>query len=357
MKNGNELRKDLNNLNQRYFDLVKKSLTIRASFSPIMELVGFIVVSIMLYNIGQGHYGDSFGPTELLPVFAAIGLLIKPLKNIGEQLGRFQETKGALKQSLDSFYHAISIMEKDPEATQDAFTGNLNLKDFKLIHSESFSVELSGFDLNKAKTVAIIGPSGSGKTSFIKSLAGLFEADQWIANGSQTAFSKSCAFVSQKPFLFDASLRENLLYGREENDITDEKLIDALKTVAIYDELKQNSITLDSIIGGLNSSLSGGQMQRITIARALLQNKQTLLLDEATSAINMSTEARILDSILELVKKLELNLIFITHRTHCLSNFDEVYLFEKGRIKLKGQHKALISNKEYSNFLNSESLT
>ena len=98
-------------------------------------------------------------------------------------------------------------------------------------------------------------------------------------------------------------------------------------------------------------------MQRITIASALLQNKQTLLLDEATSAINMSTEARILDSILELVKKLELNLIFITHRTHCLSNFDEVYLFEKGRIKLKGQHKALISNKEYSNFLNSESLT
>ena len=66
-------------------------------------------------------------------------------------------------------------MEKDPEATQDAFTGNLNLKDFKLIHSESFSVELSGFDLNKAKTVAIIGPSGSGKTSFIKSLAGLLK--------------------------------------------------------------------------------------------------------------------------------------------------------------------------------------
>ena len=145
-------------LNDQYFGLVKKSLPIRASFSPVMEMLGFLVVSIMLYNIGKGNYGDAFGPTEMLQFFAAIGLLIKPLKNLGEQLGRFQETKGALKQSLDAFYHAIELMKKEDNNIPDNYKSHFILKDFKLIHNEDFNVSLNDFELTPGKNSSSYWP-------------------------------------------------------------------------------------------------------------------------------------------------------------------------------------------------------
>ena len=222
-----------------------------------MEILGFLIVSIMLYNIGQGNYGNSFGPTELLQFFAAIGLLLKPLKNIGEQLGRFQETKGALKQSLDAFYHAIELMKKEDRNIPDNYKSDFVLKDFKLIHSEDFNVSLQDFCLPAGKSIALIGASGSGKTSFLKSLAGLFEADSWHANCNQISLSRNSSFVSQKPFLFEASLRENLLYGISE-PVSDEKLLEALELVCIERELRENSISLDTKVSAINTELSGG---------------------------------------------------------------------------------------------------
>ena len=122
--------------------------------------------------------------------------------------------------------------------------------------------------------------------------------------------------------------------------------------MCILDELKANAMDLDSKISAINTELSGGQLQRITIARAIIHDREKLLLDEATSAINISTEAKkIVDSLIAKVKRDQKSLLFITHRTHCLEKFDEVIYFEAGRVKLRGSHEALISSSDYRRFL------
>ncbi|MCX6130572.1 MAG: ATP-binding cassette domain-containing protein, partial [Proteobacteria bacterium] len=174
---------------------------------------------------------------------------------------------------------------------------------------------------------------GSGKSSLIKILAGLLKASDWQATETLSSVTNSATLVSQKPFLFSASIRENLLYGHP-TGFDDARLYQELEFVGLRSELAAMDQTLDSPIDFIQTALSGGQMQRLTIARALLREQPLLLMDEVTAAIDPLAEEALTRRLIERAHAENICLLFVTHRLQQLAYFDEIWFCEAGVLQI-----------------------
>jgi subfamily B ATP-binding cassette protein MsbA len=322
-------------MNKAYYRMIRRSILLRSAYAPALELFGFLMFAGVLVAIGRGYLGQSFSASDMLQFFAALGLLLRPLKSMGEQLTRYHETMGVMRRSLDTFA-AVEAQSK----AQGARATNSKLEPIDSCHLESillqykqgFSLLAKDLDLKPGRTVAIIGPSGAGKSSLLKSFAGLLAPQQWKAELEWARVAQDSTLVSQRPFLFSATIRENLLYGLEDPNVDDASLLEVLDAVGLTEELKAMDQRLDTLLDFIQTPLSGGQMQRLTIARALLRPQRLLLLDEVTSAIDPMAEETITRRIVETVKERGQSLLFVTHRLGQLALFDEVWFCEGGEL-------------------------
>lgn len=347
--------------NEDYFQATKKSIFIRSVFAPAMELIGFCGFAAVLFAVSRGYWDVSAG--IMFQFFAAIGLMLKPLRNFGEQAARFHETMGSLHENMRLFdkvddykkqKSTSSLVARPPNAKLDIEIGVdetlLNIVEVK--YSDKTALRVEGLKLARGKAIAIVGPSGAGKSTFIKVLAGLVEPAEWQANISFEAIKAQTSMVSQDPFLFDDLLDSNLLYGLE--IIPNSEKIDSILTmVNIKNEVAAMDQGLKTYIRAIGNNLSGGQVQRLVIARALLRDKPILLLDEATSAVDSDTEEDITSRLIETSKQSGLILISVTHRLKWLMKYDEVWFFEEGELKMMGHHNELVKNQRYFDFYTS----
>lgn len=340
--------------NENYFKFIKKSLFVRAIFAPIMEFIGFFLFSLILYGYGRGVIAKEFSAENLLVFFGALGLVFKPLRNLGEQIAKFQETKGSLTRSFEVFLDekneqqlslpSVDTLTKMPE--------KISIKSIKVAYDDSdggfFADNLS---LERAKTVAIVGPSGSGKSTLIKAFAGLLLPERWEANISWNSFRKNVSMVSQAPFLFQETLKANLLYGNTCNEnISDQDIWHALDVVCAKGEVQKLAGELSYQVSAVTKNLSGGQLQRLVIARALLRNQEIWVFDEATSALDSQMEQKLLTQLIEQSQLSNKFFIAVTHRLQFIHLFNEVWFVEKGRLIARGQHKNLMENSRYRLF-------
>lgn len=365
-------KKVFNRINQRYLRLIKRSLPIRASMAPMSEFAGFVLFAVILVAINKGSLVISSGAAdglsqqgratgtgglELIQFFAALGLLIKPLRNIGEQVASFQETRGALSVSIALFKQlgeggAAQIPSSSNFGQVKNFSWPLQIKRIDVGYGANKLFEVEELSFTPGQSLAVVGPSGSGKSSLIKTLSGLIQPLHWQADISWQELSEQSSLVSQKAFLFDDTLRSNLIYGSSLEN-SDQDLWQALDRIKLKDHFLGHDEGLEAKVNALQGSFSGGQLQRLMIARALLRPYKLLLLDEATSALDVATEEEITRFLISYSKTEQKALVFITHRLRWLHLFDLVLFIDADHSVKMGTHSELLKYDRYCEFVSS----
>ena len=194
--------------------------------------------------------------------------------------------------------------------------------------------------------VVIIGPSGSGKSTIINLIPRLYDVQNGevkfggidVRKLDLNFLRRNVGVVSQETYLFNGTIRENLLYAKE--DATEEEMIEACKKANIYDFISTQEKGLDTMVGNRGLKLSGGEKQRISIARVLLKNPALLIFDEATSALDSISESKIQEAIDPIIE--ERTSILIAHRLSTILAADEIIVVKDGMIVERGQHKELV---------------
>jgi subfamily B ATP-binding cassette protein MsbA len=355
---GEDLEKErFKQINHGYYRMIRRSIFIRAALAPSVELVGFLMFAAILWAVTREVQGFRLEASQLLQFFAALGIVLRPLKSVGEQLARYHETKGILKQSLETFATVRELAETrrsiDPAIKPWNPDEGLRIEKISVAYKEGFRLTADDLVLEPGKTVALIGPSGAGKSSLIKVLAGLLQAEDWKADHGLDAIVQAATLVSQKPFLFSASIRDNLLYGHPTGR-SDEEIWKELEFVGLGAELSAMSQTLDSPVDFIQTPLSGGQMQRLTIARALLRPQPLLLLDEVTAAIDPLAEEAITRRLIERCQAKKLCLLFVTHRLQQLPYFDEIWFVEAGTLRKFASYNHLFQDSRIHRFIDDQ---
>ena len=222
---------------------------------------------------------------------------------------------------------------------------------FKHQSANRNAVDSISFKVEEGETVAFVGPSGSGKTTLVKLLVGLYtpRKGKILFNNipsDQIDFDEMrerIGFVTQDTQLFSGSIKENLLFVNP--SATDEECIDVLNKAAAKSLLERAENGLDTKIGESGIKVSGGEKQRLSIARALLRRPSLLVFDEATSALDSLTEEEISKTIREISLRKDLITIIIAHRLSTVMHADKIYVLERGSIVESGRHEDLIELK------------
>jgi ATP-binding cassette subfamily B protein len=209
-----------------------------------------------------------------------------------------------------------------------------------------FILKNVSFELKEGHSVAIVGPSGSGKSTIINLIPRLYDVSEGavLFDGTDVrkldlAFLRSqVGIVSQETYLFNGTIRENLLYAKE--DATEEEMIEALKKANIYDFVAKQEKGMDTEVGNRGLKLSGGEKQRISIARVLLKNPTIFIFDEATSALDSISEQKIQEAINPIIESR--TSILIAHRLSTILAADEILVVRDGEIVERGKHKDLV---------------
>ena len=203
------------------------------------------------------------------------------------------------------------------------------------------------FTLESGKCIAVVGPSGSGKSTLVNLIPRLWDAVSGTVSFDNVDVRKldlsylreNIGIVSQETYLFNGTIRENILYAKP--DATEEELIEACKKANIYDFVEKQETGLDTIVGNRGLNLSGGEKQRISIARVLLKNPALMIFDEATSALDSISEQKIQDAIEPLIESR--TSILIAHRLSTILSADEILVINNGVIAERGTHDELIT--------------
>lgn len=207
------------------------------------------------------------------------------------------------------------------------------------------------FEIKKGDKIGIAGASGCGKSTLIKILLRLvhgYSGDIEIFGKnlndlSREEIAERIAYVPQKTHLFSGSIRDNVVYGSQRENITDEEVIAAIKQANLYDEVENSLGGLRGVVAENGNNLSGGQKQRLAIARLILKSPEMLILDEATSALDNSNEIKIQRNIDQRFK--DKTTITIAHRLTTLKNTNRIFVFERGRIVQEGTYDSLAGQK------------
>jgi len=357
--------------NGEYFAVLKRSIFVRSVFAPALEFFGFAGFAFVVWLIGREMLGAGLKGDVLLQFFVALGLIVKPLREIGEQAARFHETRGVVRevagflkaQTEDNANRNSSNQLPSLPSSTTKFASLPVIHKIEVVLGGRSVLTAEDVSVAASRAVAVVGASGAGKSTFVKVLGGIISPQVWNCDWGLERFNSEVAMVSQRPFLFDDTLLANLLYGvsfagegdGSSTESFESKCWDVLRAVRMDEIVAGLPNGLRTRVESLTSRLSGGQVQRLVIARALLRGRRLLVLDEATSALDPVTERDILTSLLELVRKQHIGLLAVTHRMQWLDMFDEVWVMDAGRIRERGVASELRANSQVFARLDAES--
>ncbi|MGA2003948.1 MAG: ABC transporter ATP-binding protein [Terriglobales bacterium] len=274
-----------------------------------------------------------------------------PLQELGNVINIYRETEVSLNNFQQILDTPRDPKPMNPEPVDELMT--LQFDDVRFQHHSSAALALDGISFSAARgdTIAFVGPSGAGKSTLVKLLVGLYppKSGEILYNGIPSnrvdldLLREKIGFVTQDTQLFSGSIRENLLFVNPH--ATDAECMAVLRQAATNSLLERADRGLDTLIGEGGVKVSGGEKQRLSIARALLRHPQLLVFDEATSSLDSLTEEEISRTIRDVATNQEAITILIAHRLSTVMHADRIYVLERGHIVEYGRHSELLDQK------------
>jgi subfamily B ATP-binding cassette protein MsbA len=330
--------------------LLKRQLRIAkvdSATDPMMEVLGMMAGSVCLIFGAQWVYKGTVQPADFFTLLILLGAAADSIRRMSDVWNRLQQANAAAER-------VYAIVDEKPEAENpDAFEleplkSKVDFIDIEFTYPTSKTPVLKGINLSveAGHNIAIVGPNGSGKTTLANLIPRFYDPDtgRILIDGKDireaTLFSlrSQIGMVTQNVVTFNDTVAANIAYGKK--DATREEIISAAKRAFAHEFISPLPDGYDSVIGEQGSGLSGGQLQRIVIARAILRNPAILIFDEATSQIDADSEAKIHKAIEEIMQ--DRTSFIIAHRFSTVISADVIVVMDNGRIIAQGQHDELI---------------
>lgn len=332
---------------EKNMNLVK----VQAWFFPLMILLIGLSNLIVIFIGGQQYMDGSIEIGVLAEFIIYINMLTWPVAIVGWVTSVVQQAEASQKRINDFLNEAVEI--KDGIGVNVDVKGEINFENVSLFYPETQIKALDGisFKVESGKSLGIIGKVGSGKSSILHLINRLYDPDSGkiflddnkIMDFKLQKLRSQIGNVPQNAFLFSESIEENIRLGKL--DCTQEEIIEASKRAAIHKNIKKLKQGYKTLLGERGLTLSGGQIQRLSIARALIKNPQILLLDDCLSAVDTDTEEKILKNIKEFSQNK--TTIIVSHRISSVKDLDYLILLEGGKIIEEGDHQKLLDMKGF----------
>jgi ATP-binding cassette subfamily B protein len=347
-------QEEVNRLNKNTYKILGLELTKVKRIRSISFVQGTFVNTlrqVILFILMWLIFKDKMNAGQLVTMQIFSFFVFGPLQDIGNIVLSYREAQASLNN-----FEVLMKKVPEPEAASPRHLGNIEELSFQQVvfkhkTASHFAIDHISFDVQVGETIAFVGPSGSGKSTLMKLLVGLYRPLQGRIlynhlDENSIRFDdlrNQIGFVTQDTQLFSGTIRENLIFVSPAS--TDAELLDVLKKASCLNLLDRAEKGLETMIGEGGLKLSGGEKQRLSIARALLRKPRVLIFDEATSSLDSLTEEEITKTIRQVSSQRNQITILIAHRLSTIMHADRIYVLEKGKVVETGTHSDLRDEK------------
>ncbi len=333
-------------INDRMLKQLLRISKVEAATHPVLEVFGMVagagaIVVGMSWVLGGGD-----GP-EFLALLALLGASAESVRKTSDIWNRVQQANGAAERVFEVLEQPLEF-EKPNAIALPAVRGNVEFRDVVFTYPGTEQPTLGGVNLSvtAGHKVAVVGPNGSGKTTLVNLLPRFYDPDSGrvlidghdVTDVTLKSLREQIGMVTQDVITFNDTITANIAYGR--HDATQEEIVEAAKRAFAHEFISQMPNGYNTVIGEHSTGLSGGQLQRIIIARAILKNPAILIFDEATSQVDADSEAKIHQAIEESTRGR--TTFLIAHRFSTVISADVIVVMNGGRIIAQGEHEQLM---------------
>ena len=344
-----------------YLDQLKdkniKINTVYVRLSPIMETLTGIMIAILIFYSGKLALEGDIEIGNFFSFLAAMMLAYQPVRSLSTLNMVLNQGLSAAVRILPIIDNENKINDHKDSKNIDIINANIKFQNLNFKYNSKEDNVLKEINLNIAggKMTSLVGHSGSGKSTILNLIPRFYDAqsgdilidNQSIYKIKIKSLRDKISLVSQDTTLFDDTIKNNIKYAK--NNVSDEEIIAAAKFSYSHEFIEKLPNKYDTIIGENGVRLSGGEKQRLSIARAMLKKSPIILLDEATSSLDAETESKIQDALKILTKNK--TTVVIAHRLSTILNSDQIYIIDAGKVVANGKHDELLNNSElYKNF-------
>lgn len=344
-------REEFEDLNHSYYIAAMKQLRIFAVFMPLVEMMGVIAVALIIFQGGRGVLSQEITIGALVAFISYMKMFFRPIRDIAEKYNIMQNAMASAERIFLIFDSDEKLPIPDnPKIRRGEAVRSVELNHVSFHYTEGETV-LRDICLNirAGDTIAVVGPTGSGKTSLIQLIMRFYDPVQGevLINGLDireweiSAIREKTALVTQDPYLFSDTIKNNI-FGKSHTESEIRDILEASNCKPFIDRLPDG---IDTVLSEGGGSVSSGERQLLSIARAFAKDPQLIILDEATSYIDSETESKVQKALTNLMR--DRTSIIIAHRLSTARNADTIHVLNKGGIVESGSHAELMKNRGF----------
>ena len=332
-------------VNEQYFRTVVRAIRYQLLMQPLMEVV--CVASTLVFLVFSYSQGVSIA--ELIQLLAPCFLIYNPIKSLSKVVANIQRSMAAADRYFQLLDTDTSLKEKENARVLESFREGIRLEQVTFAYDERKILDKVDLEIPKGSMVAVVGSTGSGKTTLANLIARFYDVTEGrvlidgvdVRDFKVSSLRQQIGVVTQEALLFNESIADNIAYGKP--DATREEIIQASKMANAHSFITdgRHKEGYDTVVGEKGFLLSGGEKQRVSIARAILRNPPILILDEATSALDTVTEKLVQDALNHVMENR--TVFAIAHRLSTIRNADRIIVLDQGRIVESGTHEELLA--------------